>query len=262
MFKSYHDKVCIVTGSSAGIGAAFARELASQGAKVVLFARRAEQLDSVKDSLVGEGHLCIVGDVTLAEDRARLLEETLSTYGRVDALINNAGRGDGRGGFADKSPETIESVMQINLVCAIHLTRAVMPTMIEQKSGLIINISSPMGQLNLPGFPLYNSTKAGLSAFSHSLRREVSRHGVHVMDFAPGFTRSEMINPRAEAHLPKFVPVKEADHVAKVGLKMALKGKGFAMTGGMLVRLGTMINRMFPRVFDLAGYFANRRTDP
>lgn len=248
-FPSYQDRVVIITGASSGIGAALARELAAQGAQLALFARRPDQLQTVAESCGSESVLTVVGDVTSAEDRQRLVEQTLARFGRIDVLINNAGIGDG-GTFTQITAERIDAVLQTNLVAVIHLTHLVVPTMIEQGAGIIINVSSPMGKLGLPGRTLYNASKAGLSMVSQTLRRELHPHRIVVLDCLPGFTRSEMIPPAREAELPRFLPVLDAEAVARRTLRAALQGQAEVMTGGIIARWGLWLNKLAPRLAD------------
>jgi 3-oxoacyl-[acyl-carrier protein] reductase len=247
-FPSYHNRVIIVTGASSGIGAAFARTLAQQGAQVVLLARREAPLQQVAQAC-GPSALAIVGDVTHAADRVRVVEQTLECFGRVDSLINNAGVGDG-GTFTEITHDQIEAVLTTNLVAALHMTHLVVPRLIEAGGGLIINVSSPMGKLGLPGRTLYNASKAGLSMASQTLRRELRPYGIHVLDCLPGFTRSEMIPPEREAELPRFLSVLDAEVVAARTLQAALQGWAEVMTGGGVARAGLWLNKLAPRLGD------------
>jgi len=249
MLTTYRNKICIVTGASSGIGEAFARELARRGAKVALFARRAEKLNAVAASLAGD-HLAVVGDVTKARDRANLVETTLEKWGRIDVLINNAGRGDGAESFIVNDLKQIEQVIQINYLSAVLLTHMVIPGMIERRHGLIINVSSPMADLSVPGRTLYGSTKAALSVFSRTLYREVRKQGIHVLDLKPGFTRSEIVPPERDAKLPPLIRVKEVEPVVRTALDAALRGKPDLMTGGLLMRIVMILLRSWPRVGD------------
>lgn len=248
MLKTYQHQVCIVTGSSSGIGEALARRLSESGAKVVLFARRGDRLHALAESLPGEA-LIVLGDVTQAQDRQILIEQTLDHWGRIDVLINNAGKDD-QANFLKIAAAEAEQILQINLVSAILLTHAVVPVMVQQKHGLIINVSSAMGYLNYPRAALYGSSKAGLSAFSLSLYRELKPYGVHVMNFIPGYTRSEMIPEKVDAKLPRFVKVASASEVADLALKAALKGKPYAFSGEFIIRIAMWLNRNLPRVGD------------
>jgi short-subunit dehydrogenase len=247
---SYQNQVCIITGASGGLGAVFARELDKRGAKLVLFARRAENLNTLAATLDGD-HIIVVGDVTQADDRAKLVDAALKVFGRIDVLINNAGVSGG-GKLLSLDEASIERVIQTNLSAAVHLTRVVVPHMIERKQGLIINLSSPLGHIAVPNGTLYNVSKAGLSMFSASLRRNLSHHNIHTMDLQPGFTRSEIVTPEVEKNLPAFIPVKDPEPVIIGALHAALHRRAEYATGGNLVRLGIWINRNFPSVVDWA----------
>jgi short-subunit dehydrogenase len=251
MLTTYRDEIIIITGASSGIGAAFAKVLSDRGAKVVLFARRADKLNAVAATLTGD-HIVVVGDITLPDDRAKLINAALKAYGRIGILINNAGRGGGGIAFAKQDPATIEQVIQTNLLGVMHLTRLVLPHMLERQRGIIINVSSPLGQFAVPKQNLYNVSKAGLTMFSDTLRRELLRTPIHVMDLRPGFTRSEIITPEAETRLPAFLPVKDTEETVIPALHAAAHGHTDCSTGGGLVWAGLWLNRALPRAFDFA----------
>lgn len=248
MFTTYRDQICIITGASSGIGAAFAESLAEQGATVVLLARRADRLEALAATLKTVT-LCVTGDVTQAEDRAKLVEQTLAKFGRVDMLINNAGKDD-RAGFLKMPAEDAEQILQINLVAAVMLTHTVAPIMVNQGSGLILNVSSAMGGVALPYASLYGASKAGLSLFSLALYRELKSKGVHVMNFIPGYTRSEMIPEGSEAKLPPMVKVIPARQAVDRALAAALKKVPQHQQGELVIRVAMWLNRNYPRLMD------------
>ncbi|MFP4322094.1 MAG: SDR family NAD(P)-dependent oxidoreductase, partial [Anaerolineales bacterium] len=183
-------RTVLLTGASSGIGAAMARELSARGASVALLARRADRLHALAAELPGEA-LVIVGDVARADDRANVLEQTLARFGALHGLVNNAGTGGGDTPYAATDPATIDTVLGVNLLGAMHLTRAALPHLRAAGGGFILNVSSPMGALNLPGHTLYCVSKAGLSSFSQVLRRELRHEPITVTDWLPGFVRSE-----------------------------------------------------------------------
>ena len=246
--KTFENKICIVTGSSSGIGAAFAQALSERGAKVVLFARRAEKLDEIARVLPGES-LMVVGDVTEAADRTRLIAQTLEKWGRIDVLINNAGKDD-RARFLKISASDVDAILQTNLVAVVHLVHEVAPLMVNQKHGLIINVSSAQGYLNLPRAAIYSTSKAGLSAFSLVMHRELSPYDIQVMNFIPGYTRSEMIPESVDAKLPRFVKVAPALDAVNAALDAALRGKIHYSNADFSIRVFTWINRTLPRLSD------------
>lgn len=181
--------VVIVTGASSGIGAATAQELARQGARVVLAARREDELAAQAQAITDAGGqaLAIPTDVADEAQIQRLVERTLGAYGHIDALINNAGVGS-PGWYAKTDLEVVHQVVDVNLLAAMLLSRAVLPGMLERKRGAIISVSSVAGHIALD--PLYSGTKYGLRGFSLALRRQVRGTGVGVSLVSPGFIRT------------------------------------------------------------------------
>jgi NAD(P)-dependent dehydrogenase (short-subunit alcohol dehydrogenase family) len=187
-------QVVIVTGASAGIGEATARWLAREGATVVINARRAERLDVIKKEIEAAGGraLAVAGDVTTAADRERLVKETMRAFGRVDALVNNAGYGQ-RGPIELVPVEAIRQNFETNFFSLIALTQLVIPTMREQRSGRIVNISSVAGRIARPLSSVYDATKHALEAVSDGLRGELAPFGIKVVIIEPGFIITEFL---------------------------------------------------------------------
>jgi short-subunit dehydrogenase len=188
-------KVVIVTGASAGIGEATARMLAGARANVVLVARRQERLDQLKAELEQSGAraaLAIAGDVTSSEDRERIVRETMSEFGRIDALINNAGYGQ-RGPIEILPIESIRRNFETNLFSLIALTQLVIPIMRDKGGGRIVNVSSVAGRIARPLSSVYDSTKHALEAISDGLRGELAPFGIKVIIIEPGFIVTEFL---------------------------------------------------------------------
>jgi short-subunit dehydrogenase len=186
-------KVAIITGASSGIGAAVARRLARDGYCLTLAARRLERLEEVAadvQTLGGEA-LIVQTDVRKRVELQHMLEVTLERWGRVDVLLNNAGVGNDKM-FIRSSPEKIRDKVDTNLLAVIEGSQVVLPTLLRQKSGHIINVSSIAGLIGLPGSTIYCTTKFGVVGFSDSLRRELLGSGIHVSVFCPGFTPTEI----------------------------------------------------------------------
>jgi short-subunit dehydrogenase len=176
-------RVVIVTGASSGIGEATARAFGRAGDRVVLVARRIERLQQLAASLPDA--LVVPADLARPDDVERVARGTLERYGRIDVLVNNAGLG--RYDWLERlSVAEIEAQLQVNLLAPILLTRAVLPTMLAQRRGVIVNVSSVAGRIATPTMSIYNAAKFGLDGFSEALRREVGSHGVHVCVIAPG----------------------------------------------------------------------------
>lgn len=205
-------QVAIITGASAGIGEATARMLAGEGAIVVLVARRKERLDALKGEIEGRGGraLAVVADVTDAADRQRLVGETLAAFGRIDALVNNAGYGQ-RGPIEMVPVADIRQNFETNLFSLIALTQLVIPIMRGQASGRIINISSVAGRVARPLSSIYDATKHALEAISDGLRGELAPFGIQVVVIEPGFIITEFLgvaNERARDVIEQESPYK------------------------------------------------------
>jgi short-subunit dehydrogenase len=184
-------KVTIVTGASAGIGAATAREFARRGARVVLAARGAIELEAQARLIAADGGetLAIPADISDTGQVERLVARTYEAFGRVDVLVNNAGIGWTKL-LVHSTPGDIRQIVDINLTGAILMTRAVLPGMLERRHGAIINVSSVCGRVAVE--PLYSATKYGIRGFSLSLRRQLVGSNVSVSLVSPGNIRTEM----------------------------------------------------------------------
>lgn len=175
-------KIALVTGGTKGAGRAIAERLVQAGATVIVTARNAPEKES------SQLHF-IAADLSRAEGAEKVVSEVLSTYGRLDILVNNLGSSTTpAGGFASLKDEDWISTLQANLLAPVRLDRGFLPQMIEQKNGVIIHIASIQGKL-----PLYDSTlpyaaaKAGLRNYSKSLSNEISPKGIRVLTVSPGW---------------------------------------------------------------------------
>jgi 3-oxoacyl-[acyl-carrier protein] reductase len=210
------DKVAIVTGAARGLGAAMARRLAEEGAKVVVTDIMAERARETTDALHADGLAvhCVVGDITKAADVQRLVDETVTTFGGVHILINNAGFPRDKY-LVKMSEEDWDLVMEVMLKGAFLATRAVMPKMIEQGWGRVINISSRAHFGNATQAN-YSAAKAGLIGMAKALAIEQGRYGITVNCVAPGFMETEMVQA-----LPTYETIKEraiqAQPIKRVG---------------------------------------------
>lgn len=184
------NKIAIITGGGSGIGLSCARLFCQEGAKVVIFGRRKNRLeDAVRE--IGENILAVPGDITRDEDISRLVETTVSSYGRIDILVNNAGIFTGAPLHEMKDDEW-ESALDINMTRIFKLTREVLPYMIRQKSGSIVNISSILGLVAAPGTSAYNVSKGALNQFTRSLAVEYGVSGIRCNAICPGLIATEM----------------------------------------------------------------------
>ena len=210
------DKVAIVTGSARGIGAATARRLAQEGVKVVINDIQRERAEQTAAQLVADGFQahCVVADVTRQADVQRLVDETVQRFGGVHILVNNAGAP--RDKYLTKMTEDDwDFVIDVMLKGAFLMSKAVMPAMIEQGWGRVINLSS-RAHLGNPTQANYSAAKAGLIGMAKALSMEEGRYGITVNCVAPGFIETEMIQA-----LPTYEAIKEraiaAQPVKRVG---------------------------------------------
>ncbi|TEA77237.1 SDR family NAD(P)-dependent oxidoreductase [Allopusillimonas ginsengisoli] len=239
-------KVAIVTGSARGLGAATARRLAREGASVVITDIVEDSAQAVAASLRDEGlsaH-CVVGDITQAQDVQRLVDETASTFGSVHILVNNAGFPRDKY-LVKMSEDDWDQVMSVMLKGAFLATRAVMPGMIKQGWGRIINISS-RAHFGNPTQTNYSAAKAGLIGMAKALSLEEGRYGITANCVAPGFMDTEMVQalPTYETIKERAIqsqPVKRAGHPDDVANAVAflasecaafISGEVLHVTGG------------------------------
>jgi NAD(P)-dependent dehydrogenase (short-subunit alcohol dehydrogenase family) len=180
--------VCIVTGASSGIGAATARLLSAQGAKVVLAARRVRRLDALAAEL--KGSLAVPTDVTMPGEIRELLARTVATHGRVDVLVNNAGQGL-HVPLEELDPADLRAVFELNVVAPLVGMQAVVPLMRAASGGAIVNVSSATSLRIFPGLGGYSATKAALNMLSQVGRLEFADAGVTVSVVYPSLTATE-----------------------------------------------------------------------
>ncbi len=182
----WHDKVAIVTGGSSGLGRALAAVLVQQGAKVVIAARSAEKLDIAAEALrVGGGNvLAVPTDVTRQADVDALVARTIERFGRIDVLVNCAGR-SAHGAAIEVSPADMSELFDLNVVAVVRCTRAAIPHLLAT-GGHLVNIGSLAGKTAARYMGAYSATKHALSAYSQQLRLELGVQGLHVLLVSPG----------------------------------------------------------------------------
>lgn len=221
-------KVVIVTGASSGIGEATARQFAREGARVVLAARRVDRLEVLAQEIhsIGNGSEALVvrTDLSKLEDIQSLVRQALGKFGRIDVLVNNAGFG--RVDWLENlDPEKdIQSQFDVDVLGVVQTTRQVLPVMMQQRSGHIINICSMAGLVAMPTYTIYAACKHAVHGFSEALRREVRPWGIDVSVIYPGGVMTEFkqhagIHRKTGAATPKRLLLK-ADEVAAAVLKL------------------------------------------
>ncbi len=196
---SLHGRVFIVTGASDGIGAELARGLRGRGALVVLSGRDAARLQSH----AGPADLVVAGDLTLDSTRVSLIEKTIERYGKIDGLINNAGRGS----YFPASSQPMDdarSLFELNFFAPLHLAQLVTPWLTRSR-GSLVNIGSIASQVSLPWLPVYSASKFALAGLTIAQRAELRRHGIHAMSVFPGYVKTGFHAHAAGSEPPSLI---------------------------------------------------------
>ena len=201
------DKVVLITGASSGIGYSTAITLSKEGAKIVAGARRTEKLDELKKAIEKEnGRILTTSlDVTKKDECTEFAELALKEYGNIDVLINNAGLMP-LSFVKNLKLDEWDTMVDVNIKGVLYSTAAVIPTMLSNKSGHIINISSVAGRLVFPAGSVYCATKHAITAFSEGLRQELSqRSNIRITCIEPGVVATELTNTITDESLKSFV---------------------------------------------------------
>ncbi|HSR32695.1 MAG TPA: 3-oxoacyl-ACP reductase family protein [Anaerolineae bacterium] len=237
----FDGKVALVTGAARGIGRAIALALAQEGADVVVvdvdLGRAQQVVQDIKD--LGRRAKAISVDVSDRKAVHQLVSEAVSLFGRVDILVNNAGI-IRRGTFLEHEPEEWERVLSVNLGGTFNCTREVVPLMIQQEGGRIINISSVVGRMgDIASAPSYGTSKGAIDTFTKSLARELAPHGITVNAVAPHAIETEMSQEWSEEkrqQIVEAIPMKrlgQPEEVAEAVKFLASDGAAF-ITGHVL----------------------------
>ena len=243
-------KTVFVTGATRGIGKEIVMSMAKAGYDVAInYRTKTDELETLKSEIENEFHVkCafVQGDVAKFEDAEKMVKETVEQLGKIDVLVNNAGiTKDGL--LMRMAKEDFESVININLVGTFNVTRNVIPLMIKQKSGRVINISSVVGVTGNAGQTNYSASKAGIIGFTKSLAREVASRNILVNAVAPGFIATDMtsvLSDSVKENINTQIPLKRmgtAQDVANLVKFLAseeasyITGQVINVDGGMVM---------------------------
>jgi short-subunit dehydrogenase len=248
-------KVVIVTGASSGIGEATAREFGKEGAKVVLAARRVDKLQTLAEEInkMGTESLVVQADLSKLEDIQKLVNETLAKFNRIDVLVNNAGFGR-LDWLENLDPiKDIQAQIDVNVMGVIQTTRQVLPVMMKQRSGSIINMCSMAGLVATPTYTIYAASKHAVHGFSEALRREVKPWGIDVSLVYPGGVATEFgshagIKRKTNATTPRFMLL-TAEQVAQAVVKLVRKPRRMWILPWMW-GFTVFLNRFLPGLVD------------
>jgi hypothetical protein len=244
--------IALITGASAGIGAAFAKELAARQTHLVLVARSEDKLQELANSLKNQHQIevdIIVQDLTAA-NATETIFQTVQQHGRsIDLLINNAGVGD-YGDFAESDRDFQLKIVQLNIATIVDLTHRFLPGMRQRRTGGVINLSSVAGFQSMPYFSIYAATKAFLLSFSEALWAENRDYGVHVLAVCPGPAGVKFFK---DAGFPPFlVSVAEridtpVETVVRDALKAFEKRRSIVIPGSPINFILAMLPRFLPQ---------------
>jgi short-subunit dehydrogenase len=254
---AFSGQVIWITGASSGIGEALAVEFRNQGADLILSARRREELERVSASLpdaAGSRCLILPMDVTDTSSMIGLVEAVKSEFGRVDVLVNNAGISQ-RSWTAETSLEVDRRIMEVNFFGTVALTKAVLPLMMERRSGHIIVISSVAGKFGFYLRSAYSASKHALHGFFESLRMEVYNQGIQVLLVCPGRVKTSIsVNALTADGKPHNVMDEgqrqgvSAEACARRIVRAAIRGEEEVYIAGREMK-GIWMKRFFPRLF-------------
>ncbi len=186
------DKVVFITGASGGIGLATARRFAAERARLAIVARSTEALERLSQELAQQDHeaLPLTADVRDASQVKRAIDETVRHFGRLDVLINNAGQA-AAGTIADVDPADFRQILDLNVFGPLAAMQAAIPVMRQQGGGLIINISSMVTRMHIPGLAAYAATKSALNMISDTARVELAADNIRVVSVYPRMTATD-----------------------------------------------------------------------
>lgn len=228
-------KSVIVTGAARGIGLATAAEFARHGYAVTIADRDAGEAEAAAAGLRGAGAeaRAIPVDVTVRREVTRMVAETRETFGRVDVLVNNAGIAGRAAPLSEVTDEDWDLMMAVDLKSVFLCCREVLPVMLEQGSGAIVNVASIAGKEGNPNMVPYSTAKAGVIGLTKALAKEVARSGVRVNAVAPAVIETEILRqltPEQVAYMCERIPMGrpgQPEEVARVICFLASDGASF-----------------------------------
>jgi short-subunit dehydrogenase len=236
--------VVIVTGAGRGIGRATAAAFAARGAIVVGAGLHADELSSLAHEIGGSYVECDVRDPAHADD---LVKHAVQTHGRLDAVVANAGIGHA-GDVADMTAERVCDLVDINTRAPMLLTRAALPTLLAQRSGAVVLVSSIAAGVLVPRESVYSATKAAVEAFAEPLREELRGSGVTVSTVAPGVVATRFFDDRGEAYTRRFPRPLDPSVIADAIVTAAETGRRHAVVPRWLA-IAPRVRAVAPRAY-------------
>ena len=262
--SAFDGKVVWITGASSGIGEALAKAFADAGARVVLSARRVEELERVRQACGGGGRVAVVpldlADHASVPGRAA---EAVAAFGQVDLLVNNGGISQ-RSLARDAALEVDRRIMEVNYLGTVAVTKALLPHLLARRQGRIVTITSVVGKLGTPMRSSYAASKHALHGFFDSLRAELAGTGIGVTLVMPGFVRTAVSANALTADGTPQGPSDDAvaagmapDDFARRLLPEIAAGRDEVLIAGPRERFAVALKRFLPGVY--AGFIAKAK---
>ncbi len=260
-------QTALITGASAGIGLAFAQELASRQTNLVLVARSKTKLQRLAATLQNQFSVrvtVIVQDLTQPEAVTQVFKTVQQQGQQIDLLVNNAGGGD-YGPFAERSRQRQSDIIKLNILALVELTHLFLPEMQQRGSGAIINLSSTSAFQAVPYLATYSASKAFVLHFSEALWVENKSKGVKILAVCPGPTKTDFFtSAEMDLHsvLMESQTYETAEDVVQEALKALAAGRSNVVTGGLRNRVVVNANRLVPRELLMRGLEKEFRPQP
>ena len=252
-----NNKRILLTGAAGGIGNLLARLLLADGARLCLTDVNDEGLKTLLESLGTGAVVTVAGDIGNATDRTHIVNTALQHSGGIDILINAAGINP-FGVYAEQDDAIIQKTMEVNAIGPMLMTRAVLPTLLEQNSGQIVNIGSTFGSIGFAWFSAYSASKFALRGFSQSLRRELAETGIEVTYIAPRAVKTA-INSQEVYDMANAVKMNmDEPGVVAQQIMTAIRQRKKECHLGFPESLFVRINAIFPGLVDRATRKQNR----
>ena len=253
MKRELHGRRILITGASSGIGRCLAEQLARMGARVAMAARSPDKLAELEARLKNQNFdvVAVPADITLEEDRRRLIEQTAEHFGGLDVLVNNAGVASWAH-FAHSTESILRQIMEVNFFAPAELIRLAIPILVEGAQPAIVNVGSMCGRRGMPAWSEYSASKFALSGLSEALRAEMARFDIDVLLVLPGLTRSEFSSHMLQSagrmkidFTAGMPPEQVAGHIVRVLQKNVTES-----VVGRDARWILRFQRFFPRLLD------------
>ncbi len=244
------EKTVIITGAYGGIGSFITSRLAAEKARIVCVGRSKDKLDKLCTQIRNQGGnaIAIPFDISNIEWLSELVQKIYKEVNSIDILINNAAIEKYKY-FPDYSQAEIQSILTTNLLSVMELTRLILPNMLKQNSGHIVNIASGSGKKGIPYNSVYSASKAGLIIWNDSIRQELSDTNVDVSLICPGYTNAGMY-PKGGAKAPQVARVAEPTEVAEAVITAIKQNKAEIMLDGATSRILFALSQISPELGD------------